>query len=154
LDLGDIPDVQQARDNLGLGDAAVADIGTAAGTVAAGDDPRIIANPVAFSISGAPPGSVSVTYMVTAPITVPANPVWVGRFARPPTEQWLAYVSYVKAGTTTPVGAVVLLPTGGVVSPPWDSVDLDFGDAVYITAQASQDPTAADLGLAFLAQRR
>lgn len=33
---------QFARDNIGLGDSAVADVGTTAGTVAAGDDTRIV----------------------------------------------------------------------------------------------------------------
>ncbi|MDT3724888.1 glycoside hydrolase family 55 protein [Streptomyces sp. DSM 41972] len=39
--LGDLQDVEQARGNLGLGSAAVLDVGTAAGTVAAGNDGRL-----------------------------------------------------------------------------------------------------------------
>ena len=36
------PTLSQARDAMGLGDAATMDVGTTAGTVAAGDDPRIV----------------------------------------------------------------------------------------------------------------
>jgi len=39
--LSDLTDFADARDNLGLGGAAVLDVGTSAGTVAAGDDSRI-----------------------------------------------------------------------------------------------------------------
>lgn len=40
-DLSGVTNAATARDNLGLGDAATLDVGTAAGTVAAGDDARI-----------------------------------------------------------------------------------------------------------------
>lgn len=40
--LSDIADTTVARNNLGLGDAAQMDVGTTAGTVAAGDDTRFI----------------------------------------------------------------------------------------------------------------
>jgi hypothetical protein len=40
--LADLLNIPAARANLGLGTAATANIGTAAGTVAAGDDPRIV----------------------------------------------------------------------------------------------------------------
>jgi hypothetical protein len=40
--LDDLADIPTARTNLGLGDAAVADIGTGSGDVAAGDDSRIV----------------------------------------------------------------------------------------------------------------
>lgn len=40
--LGDVSDKALARQNLGLGDAATKDVGTDAGTVAAGDDSRIV----------------------------------------------------------------------------------------------------------------
>jgi hypothetical protein len=43
--LSDLTDIPEARDNLGLGDSATRDVGTTAGTVAAGDDPR-------FAVSG------------------------------------------------------------------------------------------------------
>ena len=39
--LDDLADAATARDNLGLGDSAVLDVGTGAGTVAAGDDARL-----------------------------------------------------------------------------------------------------------------
>lgn len=39
--LADLPDPSAARSSLGLGNAAIKNTGTAAGTVAAGDDPRI-----------------------------------------------------------------------------------------------------------------
>ncbi|WP_432169058.1 hypothetical protein [Streptomyces sp. 1222.5] len=48
--LADLQDAAAARDHLGLGDAAVADIGTSAGQVAAGDDSR-------FTNSRRPTGS-------------------------------------------------------------------------------------------------
>jgi alpha-tubulin suppressor-like RCC1 family protein len=41
--LSDVASISTSRDNLGLGDAAVKDVGTAAGTVAAGDDARFAA---------------------------------------------------------------------------------------------------------------
>lgn len=40
--LSDVQDKAKARDNLGLKGAAVLDTGTTAGTVAAGDDTRIV----------------------------------------------------------------------------------------------------------------
>lgn len=40
--LSDIPNAATARTNLGLGTAAVRGVGTSSGTVAAGDDPRIV----------------------------------------------------------------------------------------------------------------
>lgn len=40
--LSDLENVAEARDNLELGDSATLDVGTTAGTVAAGDDPRFI----------------------------------------------------------------------------------------------------------------
>ncbi|HHS8753109.1 TPA: phage tail protein [Klebsiella oxytoca] len=39
--LSDLNDTEEARDNLGLGNSATRDVGTEAGTVAAGDDSRI-----------------------------------------------------------------------------------------------------------------
>lgn len=57
--LSDLLDPSLARDNLGLGGAAVADIGTGSGTVAAGNDSRITG---AFPSSGGTvTGSVAVT---------------------------------------------------------------------------------------------
>lgn len=41
LNLSDLSDAEKARDNLELGDSATRDVGTTAGTVAAGDDSRI-----------------------------------------------------------------------------------------------------------------
>lgn len=40
--LGDLPNVAAARDNLGLGDSATRDVGTTIGTVAAGNDSRFL----------------------------------------------------------------------------------------------------------------
>ncbi|MFW8080070.1 phage tail protein, partial [Klebsiella pneumoniae] len=39
--LSDLNDTKEARENLGLGNSATRDVGTEAGTVAAGDDSRI-----------------------------------------------------------------------------------------------------------------
>lgn len=50
--LSDLEDAAEARDNLGLGDSAVRDIGTFAGTVAAGDDPRFLSNTLHNSLDG------------------------------------------------------------------------------------------------------
>ena len=47
--LADLPNESQARSNLGLGTAAVANIGTNSGTAAAGDDSRFAANATAAS---------------------------------------------------------------------------------------------------------
>ncbi|PJF16327.1 phage tail protein [Raoultella ornithinolytica] len=41
LNLSDLADVEKARDNLELGDSATRDVGSTAGTVAAGDDSRM-----------------------------------------------------------------------------------------------------------------
>ena len=41
LNLSDLSDAEEARENLELGDSATRDVGTTAGTVAAGDDSRI-----------------------------------------------------------------------------------------------------------------
>lgn len=49
--LSDLQSAATARDNLGLGDAAVLDVGTGANTVAAGDDPRFTAaDPWVFDV--------------------------------------------------------------------------------------------------------
>lgn len=79
--LADLDSPSTARTNLGLGDAAVLEVGTTTGTVAAGDDTRFgpsdpgtIAAPDIFTVSGAV-GSISMAigYMSTVPPSVAAG---------------------------------------------------------------------------------
>lgn len=64
--LGDLPDPAAARGNLGLGGAAVLDVGTTAGTVAAGDDPRFMGSkPWVFDITDRAYGAVGDAVIVT-----------------------------------------------------------------------------------------
>ena len=48
LNLSDLPSPSTARSNLGLGDSSTLNVGTAAGTVAAGDDSRILNGAAAY----------------------------------------------------------------------------------------------------------
>lgn len=57
-DLADVPDKATARSNLGLGGAAVLDVGTTGGTVAAGDDARFSSTqPWVFDVTAAAYGA-------------------------------------------------------------------------------------------------
>lgn len=57
--LADLTDAAEARDNLGLGGAAVLEVGTEDGTVAAGDDPRFSSSkPWVFDVTAAAYGAV------------------------------------------------------------------------------------------------
>jgi len=50
--LSDLTSIPTARINLGLGDAATKNVGTIAGTVAAGDDPRLVTGGNAVTLTG------------------------------------------------------------------------------------------------------
>lgn len=64
-DLSDVVDVVAARTNLGLGDSATKNVGTTAGTVAAGDDSRIMNAAPAPTSNKLPVGAWGVVIAIT-----------------------------------------------------------------------------------------
>lgn len=134
--LSDVASPSTSRDNLGLGDSAVLDVGTAAGTVAAGDDSRI---------TGAQQRSTLTTkgdlYAATGAATVARQgvgsdgQVLTADAAQATGMKWATPASAPVTSVNTETGAVVL-----------DAADVGADPAgSAAAAQAASQPLDADL---------
>jgi hypothetical protein len=100
--LSDLASASTARNNLGLGGASVLNVGTTAGTVAAGDDSRIKGFPITHSTTQTSMADSFSYYMGTMG-TLPITTAGIANFARKTT--------FKRAGTITSVQISVLNAT-------------------------------------------
>lgn len=143
--LSDLDDIETARGNLGLGDAAVADIGTGSGDVAAGDHGHSTAAGVGvcFEATQKPLASGLYSMIVPYAMTVPANCSGSSFYnATNPSAQ--VVISVKKNGTEF---ATCTVSTGGSPTFASSETSLSAGDRVTFGFPASQDSTWAGVAL-------
>jgi hypothetical protein len=111
-------------------------------------------NPIVMSFSGVPDAAVTITYVVTRNIKVPANPAWYAFCGINPTADADFTASVYVGGVLTLTGTVTIASDGAVTYPlDWDETELTPGDAVTISSPATPDATMSDIGIGFKAVR-